>query len=148
MTTGDKVIIRNLAKKVRAEVINWINYGNNYDIDPHTMVGTCAIASYALFKVLRANGYRVTFVCGVDDNDHGGHCWVKYKDIIIDITAVQFGDYPDVLIRETKRYPILKHFPNIFINNKALEVVWDWGGQSPLIYMSTIDNLAKRLTPN
>ena len=48
--------------------------------------GMCDVASAKLFLMLKAKGYRPVLVTST------GHCHVRVKRRIVDITATQFGD--------------------------------------------------------
>ena len=68
----------------------------------------CAIVSVALAKAFRKNGFRARVAFG-NFNDNEGtsiHCWVVSGKKIWDLTATQFGQYPDILIASVgdKRY--------------------------------------------
>lgn len=50
--------------------------------------GHCGLASWALFKALRAKGIEATVRMG--RFDWSGHCWVEVAGHIIDLTGDQF----------------------------------------------------------
>lgn len=64
-----------------------------------TLCGACCVGSYGLMLELRRKGIKVKGCIAP------GHCFVKYKDKVIDVTATQFGYDDKVLIKsvaETK----------------------------------------------
>ena len=79
----------------------------NYDFHGNEgLEAMCAIASMAL---RRASGNKFTVHIGdyaLNDTctKWGNHCWVEYKDWIIDITATQFGVKIPVFIGRKENY--------------------------------------------
>ena len=63
--------------------------------------GACAVASEILVRVLRARGFRATFVVGEFKDGHPRcneeHCWVTLPvGRVLDITATQYGMFPEI----------------------------------------------------
>lgn len=90
-----------LAREARKEMENFAkdhqNIGDHIG-DPKDLNCQCAISSYFLKLLGKRFGYNLTLVQGVaferpyshTDNDIN-HCWIEYKDHIIDLTATQFN---------------------------------------------------------
>ena len=111
--------------------------------------GACAISSYILWLVLRAEGHAAVLVCVVDHKGTGeGHCWVEVDGLVVDITATQF-DGKKVCI-----FPIGTPSPhhrgrhlyeltgeNRFENDEAIREVSDWDVQSPFSWDSLIESV-------
>ena len=88
----DESIVR-VAQVVRGEVRDRIvlKAPRQFGLD---MMGSCAIAASALRRVLNRLGHEAVFVVGFYDGMH--HSWVELGDEVLDITATQFGDFPEV----------------------------------------------------
>jgi hypothetical protein len=74
--------------------------GRYYVYRASDMCGACATASYILWKELCRVGFDAHFVFGEYQYDIEGHfprfdwrehCWVTVGDLIVDVTASQFG---------------------------------------------------------
>jgi len=112
-----------------------VSFGKN-------MTGACAISSYALYKALKNKGLKVKFVLGHFDYYLNKHCWIEYKDKIIDITATQFGNnFSDVFVTDIKN----ERYKDRRYNIAALSEVNDWLQQSPRYHKNTINNIIKNL---
>jgi hypothetical protein len=136
-----------VATKIRYKVAAWVR--NDQNIDPD-MTGACAIASYTLWRTLRAKGRRAVLV--MEGNGHEAHCWVELSGYVIDITATQF-DGPDVAIFKVGEDPEwwtewseAMKFNMRVTNSKAFNAVKEWGDQSPLKYKRKIESLVSHLT--
>lgn len=83
--------IINLAKQARCHV-EILALANNKKTLQVGLCGYCAVASIHLCKLAKYLNINLNFVCGEYSSDHckSGHCWVEYKDKIIDVTATQF----------------------------------------------------------
>lgn len=70
--------------------------------------GLCAIASWELRRLLMERGLVATFVLGRFMTNNGGredHAWVRVGDVILDVTARQFGlDDVEVTSVNDRRY--------------------------------------------
>lgn len=110
-------------KQIAAEIRRWIETNLPEHCNPN-LEGCCSFGSYLLSKVLQKNGYDAYFVEGEYDDNF--HCWVELDNVIIDITATQFGDLPKVYITETD--------DNYYINTYGIKAVrevkkkWYQGG--------------------
>jgi len=86
-------------------------------------------------------------ISSIDDPGHfdyylNKHCWIEYKDKIIDITATQFGNnFPDVFVIDIKN----ERYKDRRYNIAALSEVNDWLQQSPRYHKNTINNIIKNL---
>jgi hypothetical protein len=132
-----------LAIKVRAKVVAWVRNERRIARD---MTGACAIASYTLWRVLRARGRVATLVLQTDEYE--AHCWVELSGYVVDITATQF-DGPPVAIYPIGQEPEwcdTQHLDRRVTNQKALEVLKRWDEQSPFRYKRKIDSLVSRLS--
>jgi hypothetical protein len=58
----------------------------------------CAIASFVLRDILVEYGYSAEVIHGYYKKTFNEHCWVRYKNYNIDITATQFDRTEDVYI--------------------------------------------------
>ena len=100
-----KTIIQ-VAEKVRDSIAKELG-----DSFPSGLGGDCAVSSYTLHKKLNRLGFKSKFVQG--HYRMMEHCWVEIDNLIIDITATQFGIKEKVYITRTndKNYqPTRKRF--------------------------------------
>ena len=105
--------IADVGQKVRSFLENELNWSSD-------LTGACAIGSFLVWKLLQE--YKPTLVVG--DAPDMGHCWVKVRGKVVDVTATQFGDYPPVLVLPIQKYSKLdfvKQFSTKLINEKGLE---------------------------
>jgi hypothetical protein len=109
-----------LAKAVRKSAENYTKRaGDGHEFD-QDLGGMCAIASRALWRVLKNHGYKPKFVHTGD----GFHCWVELDGWILDVTATQFnGGMYDPGI-DNQYSPV-----NIIRNKKQVSSVF--GGKIP-----------------
>lgn len=133
-----------LAQKVRQEVEIW-TYGNR-DVDNQTLCGACAVASYAIYKVLKANGYKPKFILGIDWKRTRSHAWVEIGGYVLDLTATQFSYKSKVFIIKKRHYKLCREFTDTSKQAYALARLKSWPA-SPFMYMKEINNLVKALTP-
>lgn len=132
-----------MAKGIKDAIRDYTIAMNVYDIDSDNLGGACAIASYTLWRCMRANNYKnVRLVCGV--GDHSAHVWLHYKNRAIDITASQYG-YKKIT------FPKDHHHLNIFYdrtyNYDAINDINQFSGcQSPIRCRSFIEEVIKSLT--
>lgn len=56
------------------------------------LMGLCAITSKKLFSVLKENGFNPILAY------NSTHCFIILKNRIMDLTATQFGNYPEIFI--------------------------------------------------
>ncbi len=107
--------------------------------------GWCARCSMAIAKALVARGYKPE-LCYGNFNETHPHCWVECCGYVIDVTATQFGRYPEILIEpwelnhpadgDVNRYPepewrlgelewdqVDKQFKDWIVNHPTPEIV-------------------------
>lgn len=106
--------------------------GNVYDSN---LSGACAIGSFGLWEKAQLSGYKdVDFVfgCFKQKSKMLDHCWVIYKNKIIDPTHYQF----DPLSKKAKIFDIQNEkFKSKIVGHKAIDYALTWlQGQSPLNY--------------
>lgn len=92
--------------------------------------GACALASWALYTVLSAREPKhVRFVAGYYLTDEDvPHCWVEYHNLIIDLTATQFGkEFPDLFITSISN----PNYVKLSEDAHAFEEVNRWGYGAP-----------------
>jgi hypothetical protein len=101
--------IRFIAQDVRrrCEIFKSSTDARCYDFyKKNNLKGMCAVASYALHDALKKANIRSRVVNGTYNAGRywSGHCWIEYKDHIIDITATQFKIHRPVrIVRKTSR---------------------------------------------
>ena len=85
----------------------------------------CAICSFQIFKKIRNKSERAYFA--VVDTDNGSHCFVLYKNKMIDITATQFNEKEAIIIADfsdiqrSKRWYWDKNHMEKFASVKSIE---------------------------
>lgn len=81
------------------EEFAYSSYLPEYAFSPRTLGGFCGIASHVLARCLRYAGVRTQLRHGAR-KEGGGHAWlvIHGTEVVVDITATQFGPYPDVFI--------------------------------------------------
>lgn len=85
------------------------------------LCGMCAIASAHLHEVLKNAGVKTTIVANYD------HVFLMIDDMVLDITATQFGDYPKVLYRRHSELSEFWRRDREFETVQALcQYVWNW----------------------
>ena len=123
MTEFNKVV------KVATILRNNIN-----KVMPGDLGGECGNASSILVKVLQHFGVKSHFYSGdyyVPGAKHGsGHCWMQYKNKIIDITATQFGQTDRVFIHPTNTelysgYKSTDHSNYLMSYNSVYKKIYD-----------------------
>lgn len=86
--------LRKRAEQVRAEL-----FANQF---PPCLKGMCAICTIALGEMFAARGWECRAYYGLffhpGDRKGKTHFWLESGDLIYDLTATQFGDYPPVLV--------------------------------------------------
>ena len=60
--------------------------------------GMCAVASFVVKEMLKRHKIKSKVVQGYFVEKFNTHCWVEVEKRIIDITATQFGKYPEVVL--------------------------------------------------
>lgn len=103
-----------------------------------SLCGACAIASVVLWRALKAAGFKdATLVRGWYFGSN--HCWVEVEDLVVDLTATQFGALRPVVFEPIGHarmhgYEIQRGWDARAAgrNEAALEDVRGWfSGQSP-----------------
>lgn len=91
--------LRRAAWRVRTAVEIWAREDRMFH--PRILRGACAIASSSLWHELRRLGADPLLVRGTywDGELEYEHAWLLQDGRHLDITATQFGDYPDVMLR-------------------------------------------------
>lgn len=133
-----------IAREVRKAVQVWARDSHDSNFDYDTLRGACGLASYTLYRTLKAFGYHPEFVH--DEDDHDAHCWVELGDEAIDITATQFGeDYPEIYCVHKSLYPLASVSGKTSRGWRAIRAVREWeeDGQGP--YLKKIQGLVNRL---
>ena len=100
--------IRQIASRVRKQCEKFADSPDNHFLD--NLEGLCAIASYILQKELHKKGIDTKLIQGnfLEEWDEPcpdpyNHCWIEWKDYIIDVTATQFGFKRKVYIHKNSR---------------------------------------------
>jgi hypothetical protein len=135
--------VESLAAQVRERVAEWVERAPSIEPD---LGGACAIASYALWRVLRARGFPAVFVFQADSEL--AHCWVELNGYVVDITATQFGGPPIAIFRVGEKpdwWEDLDDLPHRSINQEAMRRVSKWKEQSPQKYHAKVERLVGRL---
>jgi hypothetical protein len=58
----------------------------------------CAVASFVLKEMLKIHKIKSKVAQGYFVEEFNTHCWIEVGNNIIDITATQFGKYPEVVL--------------------------------------------------
>ena len=133
---SDRKTIRNVAQSVRKWAENLQNRHKMWGDDLRCM---CAITSYQIFIKLKKRGFFPTLRLNND------HCFITCNELLIDVTATQFGDYPKVITRKLTLSQMQKHIwdARVFINTREEAVkFFDVNGwpseQNPFKYKKSI----------
>lgn len=100
-------MLREIATAARDAVEYWL--GQNPELHEYIqedMTGACATASLSLYVFLKIKGFKPTLVQG-DTHSGSAHCWVEVGDLIIDVTATQFG-LPEVHVTKERTWAYTK----------------------------------------
>lgn len=84
------------------------------------LCGACAVGSYLLMAALARKGIKVKAAIAP------GHCFLIYKDKIIDVTATQFGHYDKVVIKPLKEGETHRYWNAYFTTNNPYELLDQW----------------------
>lgn len=89
---SDLVKVFYLAKQVRCHVEILAIQNKKNRILELGLCGFCGVASAHFYNLSKFLNVSVNFVCGEyrSKTCRSGHCWIEYKDKIIDLTATQF----------------------------------------------------------
>lgn len=114
----DKELLE-IARTVRHKA--QIHKDSNYDLGCW-----CAICSFHIFKKIKNKGEKVYFAV-VSQESKGAHCFVLYKNKMIDVTATQFNEIEAVIIADfsdiqnSKRWFWDKNHMNKLASVKSIE---------------------------
>jgi len=89
------VMVARRARKI-VEALRKKEVENGNKIFPSRLNGMCARASTILFTLLSNEGFNPTICFG------DGHCFLEVENLVVDITATQFG-YGKVLIEPIEK---------------------------------------------
>jgi hypothetical protein len=134
--------VKMLAQLVRERVCRWVRKDPEIS---HDLGGACAIASYALWRVLKAKGHPAVLVHQTDTDE--AHCWVEVYGHTVDITATQYDGPPIAisLVGQPPEWAYAYRFKHRRINQNAVREVKKWDNQSPLKYHSKIERLVQSI---
>lgn len=99
MTRDELEIITVIAHEVR-------EWAEMYAIDhnfPETLQGLCAIASGEIHSKLKRHDIHTTI--RLYEGELLGHCFLRYGDYVIDVTATQFGIKDRIVIEQHHYLP-------------------------------------------
>jgi hypothetical protein len=129
---------------IRRRMLSWVNElaeggGDIPDIDPYHLLGGCAMASWTIQKTMELLGLPVTLVRGHFKSGH--HCWVTIGDVIVDVTATQFGIDSPVYV--TTRHLDGRYVPLLFNEDAEEEFMTGaWQRQSPILFKHDLSVIA------
>lgn len=106
------------------------------------LMGACAISSYVLWKVLKKSGIESNFIQGDFEFEWNAHCWVEIENIIVDITATQFGYDRKVVFSDKSD---VNYIPKRINLSAVREVNKYWHYQSIKYHHHKIHNLITKL---
>ena len=154
--TLDPMVLK-AAQAVRKEVEIWAHRLSDPEdcmIDPDSLTGCCAIASYLLHRTLTHLGIKSTLTMGRffvngrpswddDANEHCNHCWVVVDGQIVDVTASQFGCPDPVFVGpiDDDRYYVVRSGAAARHN-----ILRDWNTQSPVCYPNSMSSILKQVS--
>lgn len=84
--------------KIAKEVRDWAEAKADKWNFPSDLMGMCAIAAAELHVRLKRAGYASKI------GYNSSHCFVIYKDHVLDVTATQFGTYEKVFVAARGKY--------------------------------------------
>jgi hypothetical protein len=117
--------------------------------------GGCAVGAYVSNKLLKRTNLRSQLVMGMYEEDFG-HCWVEVALTatnvqVLDVTATQFGSYPNVLLTPVQEYLGLRFargFTDFWYGRQAISKLSEWSAQErPERYRHHIDKFLNVITP-
>jgi hypothetical protein len=121
-----------IATKARRHIDKWNRNKKAYPVD---LCGACGMSSHYL--VSQARKYKLYPTLAYGTFDGTGHCWVEYRNHIIDITATQFDVYDDVYVA---RIGVDKRYAPEIKGRAAEKNVSKWGKNS---YMANKKSLGR-----
>lgn len=139
----EKELISYYSRKIKKSIIDLVeenNFLENY-IDPQNYCGACAIASLAMYNKLKEENLSCDWAYGyheLQEYFYGErHCWVEYKNKIIDVTYKQISPTSNNIYISPLRYYKLKENPTHRVFNKY----WKWQNPFKYNYFWNSDNL-------
>lgn len=97
----------------------------------------CAVTSYVLKHLINKQHPTAKINFAIGEYEKNCHCWLIYRNKIIDPTATQFGLYPKVRIVHQNDEDYFKYQIN-WLNDQAFAELAHWDEQSPFSYQSQI----------
>jgi len=139
----EKLLISHSSKEIKKAIKNLVeenDFLENY-IDLEDYCGACGIASLALYSRLRAEKINCEWAYGYHEAQQPEfgerHCWVEYKNRIIDVTYKQISKTSNNIYISPVRYIKLKQNPKHQVFNKY----WKWQNPYRFEYFWNSDNL-------
>jgi len=130
--------LRAIAYEVRKQCEKFARSSRSSQYDFHgndDLECMCAVASYTLCTELEKHGISCQMVCGefcepdycnFDENSlQANHCWVECGDLVVDVTATQFGSYRRVVITRTE-LGMGKNFHSMYYGDDAMYETSTW----------------------
>ncbi len=97
-------LIKSLAKKFRRKIESYPNKDDLFITLQNFPKGSCGDASLLLNHSLQERGITdFTYYSGVNQSGQS-HAWLKHGEWILDITADQFGKYPEVWLTKSDEW--------------------------------------------
>lgn len=107
------------------------------EICSHFPAGCCGSVSEVLAKALRRDlGVAAAYVCGSRHDDKGTstHGWVEAGDIIVDVTADQFGQPPVMVTRDRAWHDTWSDQERpAYVDPESDPTWWAWYGKTILL---------------
>ena len=129
-----------LAEQVRSSIVDWCQH--NPGVYHPSLEGGCGIASYSLWKVYLAFGFPAELV------GNSGHCFLKLGDLIVDLTATQFFQAPEVYVVILRSGPEKSYYHRVeYCNQEMIDQFKTWPrDQRPFQYEDKIAALIQELS--
>ena len=137
-----------ISRLVRKEIEDWtFSVGRSW-FDSDTLCGACGVASWTLKNALSHLKISSDFVMGTfnqygnhNPDEDENHCWIVIDDMIVDITATQFGIHFPVFVTSVDDSKYCQRYKNIH----AYRRLATWEGQSHSWYRPTLEEIAKKV---
>jgi hypothetical protein len=139
-------LTKEIGLKVRRLVEKWT--ADNTEVTSDDLCGACAIASFALWRVLRSLGIKAKIVCVIVAAFGESHCWVEVGGLAYDLTATQFDSNAAKVEVRSVAYMARKFRGKRYEGKEAEEYISSWGSQSPVRYRSKISSMVYRIRRN
>ncbi|WP_404351689.1 hypothetical protein LG324_03010 [Phycicoccus jejuensis] len=122
-TATNRAVIRAACAAFRAAIEETIPRPVGLDAFPK---GACGDTCEMLADFLRSRSLGdPTYVTGLSEDHARSHAWLEIDDLIIDITADQFGDVEEQVIVTTDRSWHESRFPSVGRHRPAGLAHWD-----------------------